>query len=76
MHEFKHFENQMLSGLPTKCHLTRSLFQEYNNYSGTRENIQWGILPTVFSVEITEMTSVIKSFLKITYEFKLGRNHF
>lgn len=48
MHEFKHFENQMLSGLTIKCHLTRSLFQERNNYSGMRQNIQLGILPTVF----------------------------
>ena len=71
MHEFKYFENQMLSGLTTKCHQTRSLFQEYNNYSWIR-TFSGGILSTVFSVDITKMTTVIKSFLKITYEFKSG----
>lgn len=70
MHELKHFENQMLSGLTTKCHQIRSLFQEYN-YSRIR-TFSGGILSTVFSVDITKMTTVIKSFKKITYEFKSG----
>lgn len=41
-----------------------------------RENIQRDILPTVISVEITEMTTVIKSFLKITYELTQDENYF
>lgn len=69
MHEFKPFKNHMLSGLPSKVSPDKVIIKECSNYSGMRENIQWGILPTAFSVEITEMTTVIQSFLKVTYEF-------
>lgn len=59
MHELKHFENQTLSDLTTIVTWLGHCSRMKHSRKG-EGNVQGGSLSTIPSVEITEMTTVIK----------------